>query len=53
MPAVRSVALMTHFANADLAGGADESMELFAAAVVSYDPFELAEALAAELAVRP
>lgn len=34
MPAVRSVALMTHFANADLAGGADESMELFAAATV-------------------
>ncbi len=32
MPAVRSVALMTHFANADLADGADEAMELFAAA---------------------
>ena len=29
------------------------AMELFEAAVVSYDPFELAEALAAELAVRP
>ncbi len=32
MPAVRSVALMTHFANADLPNGADEALEFFAAA---------------------
>ena len=32
MPGVGSVGLMTHFANADLAGGANEAMELFAAA---------------------